>query len=78
MSTDPDNRIEDLATRAVLRELVDAVQKLEPYQRHLLQQVWTEERDQGASADQPGLARIYDSLQALVLQLRRATGEADG
>lgn len=70
-----DVETENLATRARLREVIAAVEGLDPVHRHLLQQAFTEGRTLAAEADQPGLARVYDSLQALVLQLRQAWGD---
>lgn len=61
-----------------LGEFMAAVQGLGPAHRHLLQQAWQEERDQ-ASVAYPGLARVFDSLQALVLQIRiTAQEDRDG
>jgi hypothetical protein len=66
----------DFAGIAVaLGELLAAVQLFDPAHRQLLEQAWREERDTAAAAVQPGLARIFDSLQALVLQVRMAQGE---
>jgi hypothetical protein len=60
-----------------LGELMAALQFLDPQHRRLLEQVWQAERDE-AAATQPALARIFDALQALVLQFRLAGGEVDG
>jgi hypothetical protein len=61
-----------------LGELMAAIQGLDPTHRHLLEQAWRAERDGAAGGGYPALARIFDSLQALVLQVRSAQGETDG
>lgn len=72
---DPDDS-EFAGISIALGELMAAVQALQPYQRRLLEQVWTGERNGAAAGGYPELARIFDSLQALVLQVRVTAQEA--
>lgn len=71
---DPDDS--DFAGISIaLGELMAAVQGLSQEHRHLLEQVWQSERDGASAAGYPQLARIFDSLQALVLQIRTTAQE---
>lgn len=65
----------DLGTRAVLRELVASIQGLDKPHRHLLEQGWRDSNTLALICGEPGLAAVYDSLRALVLELRRVAGE---